>query len=62
MSLGSVFKLDANSQIATELEFSGDQMTPSANFGYKRKVKNYEVSNSFNTQGKLQTLFTYAHS
>ena len=37
-------------------------MNPACTFGYKRKIKNYEVNNSLDTRGKLKTLFSYAHN
>lgn len=43
LSFGSIIKIDQNTQLAAELELSGEKMIPEANFGYKRKVKNYEV-------------------
>lgn len=62
VSLGSIIRLDQNSQVAAELELIGDKFLPEANFGFKRKLKNYEVQNSFNTTGNVQTLFSYIHS
>lgn len=44
------------------MELIGDKLVPEANFGYKRKIKNYEVQNSFNTSGNIQTLLSYFHS
>ena len=62
ISLGTIVKLDQSSSLASELELVGEKMIPEANFGYKRRIKNYEVQNSVNTSGNIQTLFSYFHS
>ena len=56
--IGSIFKLDAESTVATSLKIT-EGRTPIAKFGYKRKVKNYMVNNCLNTNGTLKTMFTY---
>lgn len=61
LSLGSIFRLDSTSLIATELEMIQQQNTQ-CSIGYRRKIKNYEVMNSVNTRGGLKTLFNYVHN
>lgn len=53
MTLGTMIRLDQSSSIGTELELHGPKLIPEACFGYKRKVKQYEVQNAFNTSGEI---------
>lgn len=53
VTLGTVIRLDQSSSIGTELELHGPRLIPEACFGYKRKVKQYEVQNAFNTSGEI---------
>jgi hypothetical protein len=62
VSLGSIVRLDQSSSFGAELELHGPKLIPEASFGYRRKLKSYEVQNAFNTQGEIQTLFSYVHS
>ncbi len=61
-SLYSLFRLDPSTQIATELAFQGDDHKSTASLGYRRKVKNYEVTSSFRTNGDIKSLFTFKNS
>jgi hypothetical protein len=54
--------LDSSSSIGTELELAGPKLIPEVSIGYRRKLKSYEIQNSINTKGEIQTLFSYIHS
>lgn len=60
LSFGSIFRIDSSSLIATELEMVQSKETH-CSIGFNRKLKNYEVMNSFDTRGGLKTLLNYAH-
>lgn len=56
--LGGIFKLDSESAFCSTLKFA-EGKTPSCKFGFRRYMKNYRVSNSYNTNGTIKTMFTY---
>ncbi len=59
--LGGAYKLDSDSQFGSTLQFKEGSL-PIASFGFKRKVQNYQVSNSYTSNGTLKTMFTYMQS
>ena len=61
MSFGSIFKLDQNTNFATELEFKGEGGLSSTSFGYRRKLKDMEVLSSFKSNGEIKSLCTLAN-
>ena len=58
VTFGSVYKLNENTSVATELVYGGPSISE-ASFGYKTRSKNFEVNSSIKTTGEIKSIFTF---